>query len=172
MTTFHEQMKNAREFEGRTIRDYPSWTLQDYRDFMYCVEKGYLVQDCVASFMINEEWEGDDIYAEEFLEEEEEDEQTRNASGEKWEEKDCPIEDNNDDCSRCGIILTNDDMYSETGKCEDCLEEVEEMTTQQLREKIGAWLSDKTNHEGDLVDFLVDECGVVLKEDDDNECVE
>ena len=34
------------------------------------------------------------------------------------------------------------------------------MTTQQLREKIGAWLSDKTNHEGDLVDFLVDDCGV------------
>jgi ribosomal protein S27AE len=56
-----------------------------------------------------------------------EDEQTRNARGEKWEEKDCPIEDNNDDCSRCGIILTNDDMYSETGKCEMCnLEEVEE----------------------------------------------
>ena len=43
------------------------------------------------------------------------------------------------------------------------------MTTQQLREKIGAWLSDKTNHEGDLVDFLVDECGVVLKEDEEVE---
>ena len=43
----------------------------------------------------------------------------------EWEEKDCPIEDNNDDCSRCGIILTDDDMYSETGKCEDCLEQVE-----------------------------------------------
>ena len=34
------------------------------------------------------------------------------------------------------------------------------MTAQQLREKISAWLSDKTNHEGDLVDFLVDDCGV------------
>ena len=71
MTRFHEQMKNAREFEGRTIRDYPSWTLKDYRDFMFCVEKGYLVQNCGTSFMINEEWEGDDIYAKEFLEEEE-----------------------------------------------------------------------------------------------------
>ena len=56
-----------------------------------------------------------------------EDEQTRNARGEKWEEKDCPIEENNDDCSKCGIILTDDDMYRETGKCEDCeyCEEVE-----------------------------------------------
>ena len=45
MTTFHEQMKQAREFDDeRTIRDYPSWTLQDYRDFMFCVEKEYLVQ--------------------------------------------------------------------------------------------------------------------------------
>ena len=40
------------------------------------------------------------------------------------------------------------------------------MTAQQLREKIGAWLSDKTNHEGDLVDFLVDNCGVVIQEDE------
>ena len=72
MTTFHEQMKHAREFEGRTIRDYPSWTLQDYRDFMFCVEKGYLWQECGGCFIINQEWEGDDIYAEEFLEEEEE----------------------------------------------------------------------------------------------------
>ena len=74
MTTFHEQMKNAREFEGRTIRDYQSWTLQDYRDFMFCVEKGYLVQGgegrCTL-FIINEEWEEVDIYAEEFLEEHE-----------------------------------------------------------------------------------------------------
>ena len=37
------------------------------------------------------------------------------------------------------------------------------MTAQQLREKISAWLSDKTNHEGDLVDFLVDKCGVVYE---------
>ena len=74
MTTFHEQMKQAREVDdGRTIRDYPSWTLQDYRDFMFCVEKGYLVQDLSRGnlFMINEEWEGDDIYAEEFEEEKE-----------------------------------------------------------------------------------------------------
>tara|TARA_R110002167_G_scaffold71882_6_gene202645 strand:+ start:10106 stop:10714 length:609 start_codon:yes stop_codon:yes gene_type:complete len=94
-------MKNAREFEGRTIRDYPSWTLQDYRDFMFCVEKGYLVQNLSRGtlFMINEEWEGDDIYAEEFLEEEE-----------AYCECDFPkfiINDGIQSCSRCG----KDDHY-------------------------------------------------------------
>ena len=48
---------------------------------------------------------------------------TLNQAGEEWVEKDCPIEENNDDCSKCGIILTDDDMYSETGKCEMCNEE-------------------------------------------------
>ena len=74
--TFHEQMKKAREEDdGRNIRDYPSWTIQDYRDFMFCVEKGYLIlwHDVgVVRFMINEFWEGEDIYAEEFLDEEDE----------------------------------------------------------------------------------------------------
>jgi len=66
MTRFHDQMKEAREAEnGRIIRDYPSWTLDDYRDFMFCVEKGYLVQkESSTLFMINPEWEGADIYAE------------------------------------------------------------------------------------------------------------
>jgi hypothetical protein len=180
MTRFHEQMKKLRDDdEYGNIFPNDDWTLQDYKDIFWCINKGYLVQDLSRGtvFMINEEWEGDDIYAEEFLEEEEngwkngiipncekcgekfaddghnynerdgdeicddcdkeEEEdmnmdtpnykQIKNARGEKWEEKDCPIEDNNDDCSRCGIILTNDDMYSETGKCEMCnLEEVEE----------------------------------------------
>jgi hypothetical protein len=30
----------------------------------------------------------------------------------------------------------------------------------ELKKKIGAWLSDKDNNENDLVDFLLDECGV------------
>ena len=29
-----------------------------------------------------------------------------------------------------------------------------------LKKKIGAWLSDRDNHEGDLIDFLCDECGI------------
>ena len=33
------------------------------------------------------------------------------------------IEATNDDCSKCGIILTDDDMDRETGKCECCEEE-------------------------------------------------
>ena len=74
--TFHKQMKNARDWSYTTpyfIVDFPSWKLQDYRDFMFCVEKGYLVQNLgngTTAFIINEEWEGEDIYAKEFLEEE------------------------------------------------------------------------------------------------------
>ena len=31
-----------------------------------------------------------------------------------------------------------------------------------LKKKIGAWLSDRDNHEGDLIDFLCDECRVEI----------
>ena len=76
MTRFHEQMKKVRN----DVEDYydvssnDDWTIQDYRDFFWCVEEDYLVQawDRKNSFMINEEWEGEDVYAIEFLEEEEE----------------------------------------------------------------------------------------------------
>jgi hypothetical protein len=71
MTTFHEQMKKLRDDdEYGNIFPNDDWTLQDYKDIFWCINKGYLVQDCGTSFMINQEWEGDDIYAEEFLEEE------------------------------------------------------------------------------------------------------
>ena len=35
-------------------------------------------------------------------------------------------------------------------------------STNTLRDKISAWLSDRTNDENDLVDFLVNECGCVV----------
>ena len=34
----------------------------------------------------------------------------------------------------------------------------------ELKTKISAWLNDKNNNENDLIDFLVEECGVVIKE--------
>lgn len=37
-----------------------------------------------------------------------------------------------------------------------------------MKNKISAWLNDKNNNENDLIDFLVDECGVVLE--DECEC--
>ena len=96
MTRFHNQMKEARKADdGRTIRDDETWTLEDYRDFMFCVEKGYLVQkECSTLFMINPEWEGDDIYAEAFgdIECEDEDEICP-CCGDKWTKAtrcDCP----------------------------------------------------------------------------------
>ena len=68
MTTFHEQMKKLRDDnEYRNVFPNDKWTLQDYKDIFWCIDEGYLVQDCGESFMINEEWEGDDIYAKEFL---------------------------------------------------------------------------------------------------------
>ena len=69
MTTFHEQMKQLRDDnEYRNVFPNDKWTLQDYKDMFWCIEQGYLVQDCGVSFMINEEWgDKDDLYAEEFL---------------------------------------------------------------------------------------------------------
>ena len=65
MTRFHEQMKKVRN-ENEDYNDVFSnddWTIQDYRDFFWCIEKGYLVQaDFKNTFIINEEWEGEDIY--------------------------------------------------------------------------------------------------------------
>jgi hypothetical protein len=72
-TTFHEQMKKLRaDNEYRNVFPNDNWSAQDYKDIFWCIDKGYLVQNCGTSFIINEEWEGDDVYAEEFLEEEEE----------------------------------------------------------------------------------------------------
>ena len=48
-------------------------------------------------------------------------------------------------------------------------------TANELREKISDWLNDRNNNEYDLVYFLIDECGVVLKpeeEEEEVECVE
>ena len=71
MTRFHEQMKILRSMDYGNVYPNDDWELQDYKDIFWCIDQGYLVQDCGESFMINEEWEGDDIYAEEFLPEEE-----------------------------------------------------------------------------------------------------
>ena len=70
---FHEQMKDKRWNidENPAIREHPSWTLQDYRDFMWCVDKGYIVQER-KYFVKNPEWEDCkegqyfDMYAKEF----------------------------------------------------------------------------------------------------------
>ena len=55
--------------------------------------------------------------------------------------EDRPIEETNDNCSKCDIILTDDDMDSETGKCELCNEEDEDeedmnMDTPNYKQKI------------------------------------
>tara|TARA_R110001606_G_scaffold2415_1_gene10556 strand:+ start:1285 stop:1845 length:561 start_codon:yes stop_codon:yes gene_type:complete len=65
-------MKPARE-EYQSVFPTDNWTLQDYKDFTYCIREGYLVQeDSNASFIINPEWDGDDIYDKKFGDSEEE----------------------------------------------------------------------------------------------------
>ena len=39
------------------------------------------------------------------------------------------------------------------------------MSAIELKTKISTWLNDKNNNENDLVDFLIDECGVVLEDE-------
>ena len=51
---------------------------------------------------------------------------------------------------------TNDD------NCKGCYGTDDE--EEDIQKKIGDWLNDKNNNENDLVDFLIDECGVVIKE--------
>lgn len=48
------------------------------------------------------------------------------------------------------------------------------MTADELRKKISDWISDKSNHENDLIDFLIDDCGCELRwsgeEEEDDVC--
>jgi len=69
--TFHEQMKKARienkDFISFDVFPNDKWTIQDYKDFFWCVDEGYLVQASFkSSFIINEYWEREDVYAIEF----------------------------------------------------------------------------------------------------------
>ena len=63
MYKFHEQMKKLRNDGYYFDNVFPNddWTLQDFKDFFIMINRGYLVQDCSnTSFIINEEWEGED----------------------------------------------------------------------------------------------------------------
>ena len=68
MTRFHQQMKKVHQEEDyNNVFSNDAWTIQDYKDFFWCVDRGYLIQaDFTTTFMINEEWEGEDVYLAEF----------------------------------------------------------------------------------------------------------
>ena len=66
---FHEQMKLLRDENEDYDNVWPhdDWDIQDYKDMFSLIDRGYLTQiDYRNSFSINEEWEGEDIYEEEF----------------------------------------------------------------------------------------------------------
>jgi hypothetical protein len=71
--------------------------------------------------------------------------------------------DEEEECDKCGFP---DVSYCMSNGCEDVEEE------EDIREKISNWLYDKTNNENDLIDFLIDECGVVIKPWKEEEDVE
>ncbi len=119
MTRFHEQINEAigdDKFNpnyDKYIGYNDDWILQDYKDFCDCMEAGFIIQECGDCFIINkdhiEAWRSygaDNYYYK------------------RWEYSqefgDLPIEETNDDCSDCGIILSDDDMNMGTGRCEQC----------------------------------------------------
>jgi len=81
---FHQQMKVKRWSVQATpeIRAHPDWPLQDYKDFMWCIDKGYIIQESIGIekgkkshapyFVINPErkhcmeGQGFDMYAKQF----------------------------------------------------------------------------------------------------------
>ena len=70
-------------------------------------------------------------------------------------------------CDRCNECC-DPSRPSRCCDCEHCEEEEEEEEEEceeeevSLKKKIGSWLSDRDNHEGDLIDFLCDECRVEI----------
>jgi len=75
---FHTQMKILRYDYNKGCRNFISpsddWDLQDYKDFMDCINNGYLIQECGYSFRLNrghrnvEEFlDHEDWYAENYI---------------------------------------------------------------------------------------------------------
>ena len=66
---FHEQMKLLKNENENYDNVWPhdDWDIQDYKDMFWLIDRGYLVQQSFGnSFMVNEDWEGEDIYEEVF----------------------------------------------------------------------------------------------------------
>ena len=76
---------------------------------------------------------------------------------------------NEDGAKECGCgeetYWSKDDSIELCPNC-DTDEDTEE---EDIQKKITNWLNDKNNNENDLVDFLIDECGIVLKNEEDEE---
>ena len=134
MTRFHIQMKKMRNDPKNYDNIWPNgdWTLQDYKDMCWCIERGYLVQDlsCCSMFMINQEWEGEDIYADEFICSEEANSLYVGNCMKCSKKNDGDWDNNCEDpiCIECGEIWKyneNDDSYYKIIKEEE--EEQEEL---------------------------------------------
>jgi len=125
--SFHEQMRFIRQdYNNKIINSvfpHDDWDIQDYKDFHLCIENGYLVQECGSHFKIG--------LTDDFTEDTTDDFYTQHFS------QHLGIEETNDDCESCGIVLSDDDVCAGTGKCEQCEDEAEDdETTIQYRKEI------------------------------------
>lgn len=113
--SFHEQMRFIRQdYNNKIINSvfpHDDWDIQDYKDFHLCIENGYLVQECGSHFKIG--------LTDDFTEDTTDDFYTQHFS------QHLGIEETNDDCESCGIVLSDDDVCAGTGKCEQCEDEAE-----------------------------------------------
>tara|TARA_R110001599_G_scaffold68771_2_gene193697 strand:- start:498 stop:851 length:354 start_codon:yes stop_codon:yes gene_type:complete len=99
---FHEQMKKLRNEEEQFDNIFPhyDWTLQDFKDLFCMIEEGYLVQEESYWFIINETWDREDVYKEQF-EEFEDEEQCKMCS--KQNEMVLSLDKDEDPkCNECG----------------------------------------------------------------------
>ena len=68
MESFHTQMSNAINTQSAIFPndEFGEWTLENYEEFFEYIKQGYVIQrDYDCKFIINPEWEGDDLYEEE-----------------------------------------------------------------------------------------------------------
>ena len=69
MTRFHEQVKNVRDKSNKEyiyVTPNLDWEIDDFRDFIWCIDMGYLWQETGSVFEENPNHEGDK-YAEKFI---------------------------------------------------------------------------------------------------------
>ena len=105
MSTLYEQLTLAIKNTSLNITPNTDWTVEEYHEFMAYVNAGWLLQDCGKWFEINPDWDNPPMWTPDLEEEEQ-------------------------NCVKCNIFLTEDDLRGKTGEqCEECeLEHKEKMT--------------------------------------------
>ena len=162
--------KVHQEEDYNNVFSNDAWTIQDYKDFFWCVDRGYLIQaDFTTTFMINEEWEGEDIYLAEF-----------GNFGEEFNGccADCDDEEKKE-CRDCKIEAKKHCELCCGYECEVEEEEVEECWTcrvspaknQTYRDALGEMeLTCDSCHREEYPEQYCDDCEGQCRADETEEC--